>query len=74
MFRTRQLLAEAVLNPIRSIFNQRQRTSRAKFQHGLHALCQALSIAERGNNSIQNGLDGVQLIAAKRQRIFAASF
>ena len=74
MFRTRQLLAEAVLNPIRSIFNQRQRASRAKFQHSLHAFGQALSITERGNNSIQNGLDGVQLIAAKRQRIFAASF
>ena len=74
MFWTRQLFAEAVLHPIRSILNQSKRAACAKFQNRLNTFRQALTITLCGNNSIQNCFNGVQFVTAKSQRIFAAGF
>ena len=74
MFWTRQLFAETVLHPIRSIFNQSKRATCAKFQNRLNTFRQALTITLCGNNSIQNCFNGVQFVATKSQRIFATSF
>ena len=73
--RAGEFLAVAVFSPRASgVFHQHQDVAFAQFQRGFHAFCNALAIFFARHHAVNDGFNGVRLVAAEREGIFAASF
>ena len=70
-----EFLAVAVFGPRASgVFHQHQNVAFAQFQRGFHAFCNALAIFFTRHHAVNDGFNGVRLVAAECEGIFAASF